>query len=322
MINTVVIGGGTGSATMLRGLKNIESLHLTSIVTVADSGGSTGRIRSLYDMPALGDIRNVMIALAESESTLTYLMDYRFKDIATKDGDRDVGGHNLGNLILAALVQGSGNINTAIGEISKVLRVKGQIIPSTTQSITLYARMDDGTIVMGEDNIPKVHNSIDKVYYNEAASATPSAVKAILEADVIVLGIGSLYTSILPNIIIEGISDAIKESKGKIVYYCNAMTQSGETDHYSCEDHVAAIERHGDFKCDAVVFASDDIPEGALTNYRQEQSVPVRIVKDRHDYPIYEHMMLDFSNHQVRHDPQLVANSFIQLLEKLGIKDD
>lgn len=322
MINVVVIGGGTGSATMLRGMKWLDNLKLTSIVTVADSGGSTGRLRDRYRLPAMGDIRNVMTALAPEETLLSSLMDYRFEDVENFDEQRDVGGHNLGNLILVALIQKFGNVNTAIGEISKILKVKGDIIPSTTQTIQLYAKMIDGTVVEGEDNIPKGRNQIDEVFYNQEVIASPQAVKAIREADIVVLGIGSLYTSILPNIIIDGIRDALCETSAKIVYYCNAMTQMGETDLYNSEDHVVAIEKHGGFKIDAMIVASDVIPFTVRERYKLELSEPVRVESLKHDYKVYRFPLLTFVGNQVRHDPELIAKSFQVLLGKLEIKGD
>lgn len=320
MINVVVIGGGTGSATLLRGFKTLDNVHLTSIVTVADNGGSTGRIRDRYNLPAMGDIRNVMCAMAPSETLLTSLMEYRFEDVKI-NGDRDIGGHNLGNLILTALIQKLGNMNTAIGEISKILNIQGDIIPSTTETIQLFARMMDGTIVMGEENIPKGMDQIDYVYYQSDVSATPKAIANIEKADLIVLGIGSLYTSILPNIIIKGIQDAIRKSSAKVIYYCNAMTQPGETESLSAEDHVRAIERHGDFKIDAMVIAKDILPLSVRDTYLEQSSTQVRLMEDQHAYDVFHFPLLNFSHDIVRHDPQLVAKSLTVLFQKLGIGD-
>lgn len=217
MKNITVIGGGTGLSVILRGLKQIEDVHISAIVTVADDGGSTGRLRRQFHIPAMGDIRNVMVALAEEETLFSHLMNYRF------DGeDHDIGGHNLGNLILTALSEESGNFMDAIATISKVLNVKGDIIPATTQVITLFAKMIDGTIVRGESNIPNFDNRIQKVYYEEEVTATPQAIEALANADLIVIGIGSLYTSVIPNLIIEGITDAIRQSKANCVYFCNS----------------------------------------------------------------------------------------------------
>ena len=177
MKKVVVIGGGTGQSAILRGLKKIEGIALTTIVTVADDGGSTGRLRRQFHIPAMGDIRHVMCALAESESMLKSLMNFRFS------GESDIGGHNLGNLILTALAQESGSFMNAIEQCCKVLNIKGQILPSTEQVITLYAMMQDGTIVRGESNIPKFKNRVERVFYEEDVVANEKAVQAILEAD-------------------------------------------------------------------------------------------------------------------------------------------
>ena len=204
----VVIGGGRGQATLLRGLKLNPNIHLTSLVTVADDGGSTGRLRKQFDIPAMGDIRNVMIAMAESETLLSRLMSYRFKDAANSE----IGGHNLGNLILTAMIENSGNFMESIGTISKVLNVKGDIVPSSLQVITLYARMMDGTIVKGETNIPTKRNRIKEVFYQEHVRASRQAINAINHADFIIYGVGSLYTSICPNLIIEDLQEALAKS--------------------------------------------------------------------------------------------------------------
>ena len=251
----VVIGGGHGQSAILRGIKKIEEIDITAIVTVADDGGSTGRLRRHFHIPAMGDIRNVLISLGESETLLATLMDYRFE--SSGDIDEDVMGHNLGNLILTAMTQSCGSFMESITTLCKVLNVRGDIIPATSQVITLFARMQDGTIVRGESNIPNISNRIREVFYEEKVSATPAAIEAILNADVVVLGIGSVYTSILPNLIIPEIKEALEKSKAKVVYYCNAMTQPGETDGYSLEDHVEAFRHHGS-DVDMVVMADEE----------------------------------------------------------------
>ncbi|HLV49399.1 MAG TPA: gluconeogenesis factor YvcK family protein, partial [Erysipelothrix sp.] len=177
--NVVVIGGGRGQSTLLRGLKHYENIHLTSLVTVADDGGSTGRLRELYDIPAMGDIRNVLVAMAESETLLSNLMNYRFKEYEQSE----FGGHSLGNLILTAMMENSGNFIESIGAISKVLNVKGDIVPASLQVITLYARMMDGTIVKGEKNIPTKRNRVKEVFYQEHVRASRQAILAIEKAD-------------------------------------------------------------------------------------------------------------------------------------------
>ena len=312
MKNITVIGGGTGLSVILRGLKQIEDVHISAIVTVADDGGSTGRLRRQFHIPAMGDIRNVMVALAEEETLFSHLMNYRF------DGeDHDIGGHNLGNLILTALSEESGNFMDAIATISKVLNVKGDIIPATTQVITLFAKMIDGTIVRGESNIPNFDNRIQKVYYEEEVTATPQAIEALANADLIVIGIGSLYTSVIPNLIIEGITDAIRQSKANCVYFCNAMTQPGETDNYSLEDHVEAIEAHSYKGIIQTVFAYEyDISEEVLSRYNLEGSTPVIIRENEHDYDVIEEELLNFNGKLIRHDPDKIRDLLSKYLKK------
>lgn len=269
MAKIVVIGGGHGQSAICRGIKNIPDAEITAIVTVADDGGSTGRLRRQFHIPAMGDIRNVMISLAEDETVMKELMDFRFDD---PDGDgMDVHGHNLGNLILTALTQQRGSFLEAIQTIGQVLNVKGTIVPATTQVITLFARMEDGVIVKGEASIPNVNNHIREVFYDEEVTADPEAVQAILDAELIIYGVGSVYTSILPNVIIPEIRDALKETTAKRVYICNAMTQPGETDGYSVEDHVDALLHHG-APVDAVLVPSDILPYEIVSRYFDEGS--------------------------------------------------
>ncbi|MCF0106900.1 MAG: YvcK family protein, partial [Holdemanella sp.] len=257
MKKIVVIGGGTGLSSMLMGMKRIKNVDLTAIVTVADDGGSTGRIRDIYNVPAVGDIRHVLCAMSldEDEHLFSDLMNYRF------EGNEDIGGHNLGNLIFLALMNTTGSFIGAIEAISKVLKVKGKIVPSTLDNITLYAMMEDGTLVRGEKNIPDVCNTVDHVFYQRHVQPYRPAIEAIREADLIIYGIGSLYTSIMPNLIIREISEEIQKKKCPKIYFCNAMSQPGETDGYSVEDHIRAIEKHS-FKeaVDMVIVNQSYIP--------------------------------------------------------------
>ena len=309
----VVIGGGHGQSTICRGIKNIEDIDITAIVTVADDGGSTGRLRKKFHIPAMGDIRNVMISLAESETIMSKLMDYRFEDVSGKA--EDVEGHNLGNLVLTALTDECGSFMEAIQEVGQVLNVRGNIVPASTQVITLLAKMEDEVIVRGEANIPRVANRISEVFYEEEVKATPEAVNAILNADYILYGIGSVYTSIIPNIIIPDIKKALAFSKAKKIYLCNAMTQPGETDNYSVEDHVNALVKHG-CSLDSVMIASDVIPEKEKALYQKEGSTPVTLKEDKHKYDILEENLLDFSNSLIRHDPKKIEKAIRRLLEE------
>lgn len=310
----VVIGGGHGQSAILRGIKKIDDIDITAIVTVADDGGSTGRLRRHFHIPAMGDIRNVLISLGESETLLSTLMDYRFESFENQE--EDVMGHNLGNLILTAMTKSCGSFLESVSTLCKVLNVRGEIIPATSQVITLFARMHDGTIVRGESNIPDISNRINEVFYEEEVHATPAAIQAILEADVIILGIGSVYTSILPNLIIPEIRDALEKTEAKVVYYCNAMTQPGETDGYSMEDHVAAFKHHGS-TLDMVVMAEEMIPEHILKRYHEEGSIEVVMKESSHDYEILKCPLLDFSKELVRHDSEKIKKSLELILERM-----
>ena len=314
MAKIVVIGGGHGQSAICRGIKNIPDAEITAIVTVADDGGSTGRLRRQFHIPAMGDIRNVMISLAEDETVMKELMDFRFDD---PDGDgMDVHGHNLGNLILTALTQQRGSFLEAIQTIGQVLNVKGTIVPATTQVITLFARMEDGVIVKGEASIPNVNNHIREVFYDEEVTADPEAVQAILDAELIIYGVGSVYTSILPNVIIPEIRDALKETTAKRVYICNAMTQPGETDGYSVEDHVDALLHHG-APVDAVLVPSDILPYEIVSRYFDEGSTPVMLKYQKHDYEVIQKSLLNFDRKLIRHDTQKVAEAIEAMLEEL-----
>jgi uncharacterized cofD-like protein len=311
MKNVVVIGGGTGLSVMLRGLKQIPDIHLSAIVTVADDGGSTGRIRRQFHIPAMGDIRSVMCAMAEEETIFTSLMNFRF------DGDeRDIGGHNLGNLILTALTQTTGNFMEAISTFSKFLNVKGKIIPSSLEEITLFAMMEDGTKVRGESNIPKFSNQIQKVYYETKCAPTREALQAIHEADIIFYGIGSLYTSILPNLIVDGISEEIRRNKAKKIYFCNAMTQPGETDGFHVEEHVRAIERHSfEGAVDIVVTHNNIVPDALLEKYQAMGSTPVHVQELQHNYQILYRDVLSFDDHLIRHDSSKIRDVIAEIIE-------
>ena len=312
MKNVAVIGGGTGLSVMLRGLKQIPDINLSAIVTVADDGGSTGRIRRQFHIPAMGDIRSVMCAMAEEETMFTSLMNFRF------DGDdSDVGGHNLGNLILTALTQTSGSFMEAIRAFSKFLKVRGNIIPSSLQVITLYAIMEDGTIVRGESNIPKFSNRIEKVFYQDDVEATREALQAIHEADIIFYGIGSLYTSIMPNLIVNGVVDELKRNKAKKIYFCNAMTQPGETDHFSVEDHIRALQRHSFADAvDIVITHNNVVSKELLDKYLAMGSETVKVKEEQHDYEILYRDVLSFEDQLIRHDSDKIRDVIQEVIEK------
>lgn len=312
MKKVTIIGGGTGLSVMLKGMKHIPDIDISAVITVADDGGSTGRLRDVYQIPAMGDIRHVMCAMAEEEDLFARLMNFRF------EGGEDVGGHNLGNLLLLALTQLSGSFMEAIRVFSQVMKIKGKIIPSTLEIVTLYATMEDGTIVRGEDNIPKFRNHIDHVFYQRDIRATKEALRAIREADLIIYGIGSLYTSIMPNLIINEIRNELIANPCKKVYFCNVMSQPGETDHYAVEDHVQAICHHAFAGAvDVVVTHDQGFSDSVLERYRAMDSAPVLLRESSHPYQVLKRDLVQSDQQLIRHDPMKVRRVVEEILASL-----
>lgn len=268
----VVIGGGTGLAVMLKGLKKYTS-HLTAVVTVTDDGGSSGRLRSQLGVLPPGDIRNCLVALAETETLMDKVFQHRF---SAGDG---LQGHNLGNLLLVALTDITGDFVSAIREVSQVLKVRGQVLPATLEYVSLAARMKDGSTVTGETSIRCHDQKIEKVFLiPERCLPAPETLEAIREADAIILGPGSLYTSIIPNLLVHGVVPAIEESRAVTCYVSNIMTEKGETDDYSAADHLRVILEHlGKQIIDYVIVNSGTIDEDRLERYREEKAIPVSL---------------------------------------------
>ena len=272
----VLIGGGTGLGTILRGLKEITP-NLTAIVTVADDGGSSGRLRREFDMLPPGDIRNCLVAMADIEPLMESLMQYRFT------GESALAGHNFGNLFLAAMTDITGDFEEAIKQSGKVLAVRGQVLPATLSHVILKAELMDGTIVTGESEISKTKVPIQKIRLEpEDCKPLPEAIIAINEADLIILGPGSLYTSIIPNLLVSEVAAAIKSSTALKIYICNAMTQPGETDAHTASDHVRAILLHGGKGLmDLALVNTDPIPAEILERYAEEGAEPVVVDLDK-----------------------------------------
>lgn len=266
----VVIGGGTGLSVLLRGLKK-EPLEITAIVTVADDGGSSGRLRDELRMPPPGDIRNVLVALADTEPLLESLLQHRFHS------GNGLAGHSIGNLLIAALTEISGDFVTAVEQLSKVLAVRGQVLPAANQAVVLNAEMEDGTVVTGESLIPKSGKKIKRVFIDrENVSGLEQAIQALKQAELIAIGPGSLYTSILPNLLVPGIVEAIRTSSALKVFICNVMTQPGETDGFSVADHIKAIHDHvGNSLFNYVLVNNGKVTEHLRQKYAQEGSHPV-----------------------------------------------
>lgn len=308
MKNVVAIGGGHGLSTILSGIRNIENINISAIVTVADDGGSTGRLRRRYTIPAMGDVRNVLLALSDSEPLLHDLMNYRFEG----EDNMDIAGHSLGNLILTALTEMTGSFDEAIRITSQMLKINGVIIPSTLQNVTLFALMDDDTIVKGEANIPSLIHNIDKVFYDKEVKANEKAIEAINDADLIIYGIGSLYTSILPNTIIPGIREALNNSKAEKIYIANCMTQSNETYNYDLKAHIEAFKKHNT-KVDKVLMHNDIIPEEILYRYSRQNSIEV-IDNNDTGLQVIKMPLLKFDNNLVRHDPDKIKLAMEKLI--------
>ncbi|WP_067727130.1 gluconeogenesis factor YvcK family protein [Oceanobacillus damuensis] len=309
----VVIGGGTGMPVLLRGLKNLP-IDLTALVTVADDGGSTGRIRNEMAIPAPGDIRNVIAALSDAEPMLLELFQHRFSE------GNGLSGHSMGNLLLAAMTSVTGNFNTGIKEISRVLNVKGKIYPISNENMSLHAEMEDGTIISGESSIPLSNKRIKRVFLRpQPVKPLPNAVRAIDAADLVVISPGSLYTSIMPNLIIPQVKEALRDTKAKVVYVCNVMTQAGETTGYTASDHVKAISDHIGQGCiDAIVVHNEVIDQSIRAIYAEENASPVEYDMERlfdMGLEIIEGDIIDHSQSTLRHDNHKIAKLLYSIME-------
>lgn len=268
----VVLGGGTGSSTLVRGLKEFP-VDLTAIVSVCDDGSSTGVLREEFGIPAVGDIRRVLIALSETEPLVMELFNYRFR---TKS---DLDGHTVGNLLLTASSEITGNLSDGIEALSKVFNLKGKVVPLTEDNVILMGEMDDGSIVEGEHRITASRKQIKRVFYKEEPVPTKEAIRAIEDAELIILSMGSLFTSIIPNLICDEIRNAIDRSHGKIMYVCNMVTQPGETEKFKVSDHVELLNQYlGKHKVDVVIANNGKIDEQMAKRYESlEQKDPVEL---------------------------------------------
>ncbi len=266
----VVLGGGTGSSTLLRGLKQFP-VDLTAIVSVCDDGKSTGVLREEFNIPAVGDIRRVLVALSETEPLVMELFNYRF------DTNSSLDGHAVGNLLLTAMAEITGNLSDGIEALSKILNLKGKVVPLTEDNVVLVAQMNDGSLVEGEHNITTSKKGIKKVYYKEVPTPTKEAIETIKNSELIILSMGSLFTSIIPNLICQDIVNAIDASNAKVMYVCNMMTQPGETDNFKVSDHIKLLNQYlGKHKIDVVVVNSGHIKADIAKKYGSlEQKDPV-----------------------------------------------
>jgi uncharacterized cofD-like protein len=305
----VAIGGGTGLAVLLRGLKKYTR-NLTAIVTVADDGGSSGRLRQELKIPPPGDIRNCLVALADTESLMEELFSYRFRQ------GEGLAGHSLGNLLLAAMTDMAGDFDRAIQELARVLAVGGRVIPSTTSYVVLGAEMADGTTILGESNIPRAGKQIKRVFLQPSTCRPPAAaLEAIARADAIIIGPGSLYTSVLPNLLVRDLTEALRQARAPVFYVCNIMTQPGETDGYTVADHLQAIIDHcGPGLVDVVIAHRGPISRGALRRYGEKGARPVPIngpAVARMGVELRTGWLVD-ETHLVRHHPERLAGLIME----------
>ncbi len=267
----VAIGGGTGLSMLLSGIKNITN-NITAVVTVGDDGGSSGRLRESMGILPPGDIRHCITALADDEDLITKLFKYRF------DNGEGLEGHSFGNLFLTALCDITGNMVSAVKASANVISIRGRVLPSTLDDMKLVAEMENGRIVHGESNIPEARGKIKRLYTEpENCKALPEVLQAIHSAELIILGPGSLYTSVIPNLLIKEISEAVSKSSAKKIYVCNIMTQPGETDGYTVSDHLKALIRHAGVEhlLDAVLV-NNNIPKDWSGKYKEKGQYPVK----------------------------------------------
>lgn len=311
-LKIVALGGGTGLSTLLRGLKGHTS-NVVAIVSVSDDGGSSGRLSKELGMLPPGDLRNCLVALADDESLLSELFQYRFKD------GQGLEGHSFGNLFLAALTEIYGDFELALKRASQVLATRGRVLPATLSPVVLCARFRDGRTVRGESEIPRARGIISEVYLEPQRCRPPAEVlKVLADADAIVLGPGSLYTSVIPNLLVEGVADAVRASAAPKIYVCNVMTQPGETDGYTAADHLEALHNHvgGPLVDYAIVNVAP--PNRLLQKYEKEGAHPVKPALARLKALGVEPVPANLMNEDslVRHDSAALSEAVLEIVAR------
>src|SRR3712207_569173 len=317
----VVIGGGTGQSVFLRGLK-YHTQNITAIVTVADDGGGSGVLREDLGMLPPGDIRNCLLSLANIEPTMNEVMQYRFEEGALK-------GQSFGNLFLAAMTGLYGNFENAVYRMSQIFAITGKVLPVSLDDINLVAELEDGEIVVGESIIPKEvkkrNSRIKKISLdNKNAKPLDEVISSIKSADAIVIGPGSLYTSILPNLLVEGVVDALSTSKAPVIYLCNIMTQPGETDNMDAVDHVRALIRHAGVNfIDYIIVNNEELPMGVFERYAKDGAQMVvldniqRETIKSFNIGLREEKLIEIKNGYIRHDSELVSKTVIDICNEI-----
>lgn len=307
----VCIGGGTGTCTVLLGLKKYIS-NLVAIVPATDSGGSSGILRDEFGILPPGDIRRCLLALSNGNSILRELFAYRFSEGSLK-------GHSFGNLFLTALTKLTGSEYEAIKQAGKILHIKGKVLPVTLEDIQLCARLEDGTIIKGETNIDirrvRPDLRILDVFLDHDAEAFPQVLKEIKKADIVIIGPGDLYTSVIPNLLVNGVPNALQESEAKKVYVCNLMTKHGETDGFLASDFISEIIRYLGFAPDIAILNKNNVPKWLLNKYLEEKSEPVEIDLEKCKELVPKIIIKDVASSKTlyRHDPDKLAKVILDL---------
>ena len=302
MKKVTIFGGGTGMSTLLKGLKEFP-LDITSVVSVCDDGKSTGKLRKEFNIPAMGDIRRVMISLSETEPLMEKLLNYRFSS------NSELNEHTVGNLLLTAGTQITGNLSDGIKSISKVLNLKGKVIPFSEDNIVLSAIMEDGSIVTGEHYITESPLKIKKVYYEKEPEICDEVFDSIDESDLIILSMGSLYTSIIPNLLSKKIIEKLDKTSAKIMYVCNMVTQPGETDDFKVSDHLKVLNSYlGTHKIDIVVANTGSIDKKVAEKYSTlEQKDPVLFDEENIDCDTILNNYVTINDGVIRHNVEKLS---------------
>ena len=311
-MKVAVLGGGTGMSQLLRGLKKLP-FDISAIVSVCDDWSSKGRLREECHTPAVGDIRKVLISLSENEEKIKKLFDYRFNTSS------DLDGHALGNLLLTGAAEITGSVSDGIELVNSLLKLKGKVMPLTEDDVVLMGKMASGKVVMGEHLITEYDDKIKKVYYKETPEVNPDVLKSIREADAIILSMGSLFTSIIPNLLCKEVKKEIDNSKAKIIYVCNIMTQPGETDNFTVSDHVKLLNSYlGKRKIDAVIVNNGEIDSAIVENYETtEQKDLVEVDRNNlqnYNLDIIENDYISIENNMIRHNTLRVALDILSYL--------
>ncbi len=308
----VVLGGGTGQSVLLSGLKKFP-FDITAVVSVCDDGKSTGKLREEFNVPAMGDIRRVLIALSETEDIIGKLVNYRFKTNGNFDG------HTVGNIILTALSDIFGSMSQGIKQITKILNLKGTVLPLSDDSVTLMGEMEDGSIVEGEHHITECSKKIKRVFYKKQPKVNKEVIAKIKEADAIVLSMGSVFTSIIPNLVCKEVIDAIDKSNAKIIYVCNLFTQPGETDGFKVSDHIKLLDSYlGKKKIDTIITNSEKVSKTLLKKYETEEQKDL-VINDSENISINnirKPLVTLASDGTLKHDSVKLGLEIMNLLAK------